>query len=506
MKVLAIDLGASSGRVILGMYNGRFSLTEIHRFENTAIEYIDNSDLVSEQIQLPGHLHWDIDALFNEIKTGIKKAVQAHPDINSLSIDTWGCDFALIDKTGDIIHSPLHYRDKITEGSIMEEVFNLIPKEVLYKKTGIEFMRFNTIFQLYALKKLRLDIFERSDKLLFMPDLYNYLLTGKINCEYTIASTSALLNLETKQPDIEILNLLGIKASLFPLVTKPGTELGLIKREIADELGIPQIKIISGAGHDTAGAVAAAPLEKDNCFISCGTWSLLGAENEAANTADTAFYFNFTNEGGYNDKILFLKNISGLWLLQECRRQWIQDGDEISFAQIGEAVAKNISPDVYIDVERDEFASPGNLPVLFNKYLKTTGQKQLTNKIDIAQCVLESLALSYDKRIKQLEQITGKRFSAINIIGGGTLDTNLMQYAANACGKKVIAGPAEASGLGNIIVQLISAGAICNADEAREKILNIKIDDKTEVKIYTPRAENTWELKKKQYAAIIKPL
>jgi rhamnulokinase/L-fuculokinase len=483
MKVLAFDLGASSGRAILGTYSGGgISLEEIHRFENTPVER-------------GGHLQWDIDALFNEIKRGIKKCAQAGLDIQSISIDTWGCDFALIDAGGSLVHSPLHYRDKLTEGDVMDEVFKLVPKETLYTSTGIEFMRFNTIFQLYALKKLRPAIFEKADKILFMPDLFGFLLTGKTVCEHTIASTSGLINLKTGQADAEILNKLNIKPSLFPIICKSGQELGTLKPDLARELGIGEIKVITGAGHDTADAVIAAPLDDiDNCYISCGTWSLLGIESSAPETGDDAFKCNFTNEGGYNGKILFLKNISGLWLLQESRRQWALEGESISFNEIENAVAKNTSPDVYLDVERGEFGSPGNLPALFNNYFEATGQKKLVNKIDIAQCVLESLALSYDYRIKQIERITGRNFTAINIIGGGSRDTNLMQYTANAAVKKVIAGPVEATALGNIIVQLISAGGIKNVEEARAKI--------TGLVTYLPQDEAAWEIKRRKFAAL----
>jgi len=483
MKVLAVDLGASSGRLILGEYNNNFFLTEIHRFENIPVER-------------DGHLCWDIDLIFNEIKTGIKKCAQAgHADIQSISIDTWGCDFGLIDSEGKIIHSPLHYRDKLTEGGVMDEVFKIIPKQTLYKKTGIEFMRFNTIFQLYALKKLKPEIFEKADKILFMPNFFGYMLTGAAACEYTIANTSSLINLETKQADIEILDKLGIKHSLFSVICKPGTPLGTLKEEISRELGIGKIKVITGVGHDTADAVVAAPLgDTDSCYISCGTWSLLGTENDAPNTDDDAFNFNFTNEGGYNNKILFLKNISGLWLLQESRRQWIKEGEPPDLEKINEEVSSIPSPDVYLDVDRGEFGSPGNLPALFNKFFEATGQNKLTNKIEITKCVLESLALSYDYRIKQLEKTTGKKFAAINIIGGGTKDTNLMQYTANATGRKVIAGPAEATALGNIIVQLICAGVIKNVEEARRKI--------TEITVYLPEDEEIWALKRKKYNAI----
>ncbi|MDR0443525.1 MAG: rhamnulokinase [Treponema sp.] len=485
MKVLAFDLGASSGRAILGEYNNGISLAEIHRFENVPVER-------------SGHLYWNIDALFTEIKTGIKKCAQAHSDINSISIDTWGCDFALIGANGAIVHSPLCYRDKLTE-DVMDEVFEIMPKETMYNSAGIEFMRFNTIFQLYALKKWQPEIFEKADKLLFMPDLFAFLLTGKTACEYTIASTSGLLNLKTKQPDANMLNKLGIRQSLFPQVCKPGTALGTLKPELALELSVPEIKIITGAGHDTADAVIAAPLagaeSGDACYISCGTWSLLGVESFSPITSNAAFECNFTNEGGYNDTIRFLKNISGLWLLQESRRQWKKEGTNLSFAEIEAAMAKNVSPDVYLDVERGEFGSPGDLPALFSNFFAATGQRQLNDKIDLAQCIFESLALNYDYRIRQLEQITGRNFSAINVIGGGAQDTNLMQYTANAAGKKVIAGPVEATAMGNIIVQLISAGVIKSVQDARAAI--------TGVVNYMPKDETIWSEKRRKYSALV---
>ena len=483
MKVLGFDLGASSGRAIIGIYNnGKITLEEIHRFENIPIER-------------EGHLYWNIDALFNEIKTGIKKCAPIHPDIQSISIDTWGCDFALTGADGEIVHSPLHYRDSLTE-NVMNEVFKIIPKETMYKNAGIGFMRFNTVFQLYALKRWQPEIFEKADKLLFMPDLFGFLLTGNLTCEDTIASTSGLINLESRQPDAEILKKLDIKPSLFPNMCKSGTELGTLKENIAKELGVPQFKIITGAGHDTASAVAAAPLCNDSCYISCGTWSLLGIENPAPITDSNALESNFTNERGYGGTIRFLKNISGLWLLQESRRQWQREGINLSFAEIESAVANNASKDVYLDVEREEFSSPGNLPSLFNRFLLETGQKELSDKTDIAQCILESLALSYDYSIKQLERITSRNFQAINIIGGGSQDVNLMQYTANATGKKVIAGPVEATALGNIIVQLITAGVIKNVAEGRAKIDGLKT--------FLPENEASWNQKREKYSALMK--
>ena len=482
MKVLAFDFGASSGRAILGEYDGNFSLTEIHRFENVPTER-------------DGHLHWDIDTLFNEIKIGIKKCSQAgHSDIQSISIDTWGVDFGLIGADGNLLQPPFHYRDKITEG-VMDEVFQIVPKETMYQNTGIQFMRINTVFQLYALKKQRPDILDKTVKILFMPDLFGYLLTGKYACEYTIASTSGLVNLETKQIDTKIAAAIGINPLLFPPVSNGGVPLGTLKSDLARKLGVGEIKVIIGAGHDTAAAVVAAPMEGEGgCYLSCGTWSLLGIESPVPITCGGAYQFNFTNEGGYNNTIRFLKNISGLWLLQESRRQWVSEGETLDFAGIGAAVAKNVSPDVYLDVEREEFGSPGNLPVLFNRYFEKTGQRKLDNKIDIAHCILESLALSYDYRIRQLEKISGRVFSAINIIGGGTQDTNLMQFTANATGKKVIAGPVEATALGNIIVQLIASEKIGNVNEARAKISGLAT--------YLPQEESAWAEKRRKYAGL----
>jgi rhamnulokinase/L-fuculokinase len=480
MKVLAIDLGASSGRAILGNYdNDEITLEEIHRFDNTPVERES--------------LCWDIDALFNEIKTSIKKC--ASKNIHSISIDTWGCDFALLGADGRMVHSPLHYRDKITEG-IMNEVFNIINKEALYEHAGIEFMRYNTIFQLYALKKIKPEIFEKTDKLLFMPDLFTYLLTGIKSCEKTIASTSGIINLVTGQPDEYILQKIGIKKSLFPEVCKSPQEAGFLKDDLARELGVEQIKIITGAGHDTANAVVAAPLKnEDSCYISCGTWSLLGIESKSAITNNAAYNCNFTNESGFDDTVLFLKNISGLWLLHESRNQWKRESKTLSYAEIEAAISNNISSETYLDVELNEFSTPGNLPSLFNKFFKSTGQRQLKDKIDIVQCILESLALSYDYRIRQLEHITGKKFKSINIIGGGSKDTNLMRFTANATGKKVISGPAEATAMGNVIIQLIAADAVKSVKDARDKIDNLIT--------YLPENEELWNRKREKFLAII---
>ena len=480
MNVLAVDLGASSGRAILGNYNnGEITLEEIHRFDNTPVER-------------GGRLYWDIDALFNEIKTGVKKC--AGRKIHSLSIDTWGCDFALLGADGKIAHSPLHYRDKITEG-VMDEVFKIIDKETLYNRAGIEFMRYNTIFQLYALKKANPEIFKTADKLLFMPDLFIYLLTGKKTCEKTIASTSGIINLVTGRPDGEILQKLGIKETLFPEVRKAPQDAGFLKKELAAELGIENVRVITGAGHDTADAVAAAPLNENSCYISCGTWSLLGIESPSPFTGKEAFDCNFTNESGFNDTILFLKNISGLWLLQESRNQWKREGETLSYAAIEDAIANNASPEVYLDAELSDFGAPGDLPSLFNKFFKETGQKQLKDKIDIAHCIMESLALSYDYRIRQLERITGKNFNAVNIIGGGSKDTNLMRFTANATGKKVIAGPSEATAMGNIIIQLIAAGELKSVKEAREKIEGLVS--------YLPEDGEIWRGKREKFLAVL---
>ena len=483
MKVLAFDFGASSGRAIVATYeNGKVAMEEVHRFSN-------------DPVMVGGMFYWDILRLFHEIKQGISKCVAAgHKDIESIGIDTWGVDFGLLDKDGRLLENPVNYRDKRTVG-VKEKAFEVCGKENMYKAAGLQFNDFNTIFQLYSLKLQRPELLERAETLLFIPDLLAYFLTGEKSVEYTIASTSELLDAKKRDYDFGMLEKLGIKKEIMPKIVKPGTVKGKLLADIAEELGIDRIDVIASASHDTASAVAAAPIKKgeSSCFISCGTWSLLGAELDEPIINDVSFAEDFTNEGGVENTIRFLKNISGLWLMQETRRQWIREGEDISFKDIDKMLETEKSADVYIDPTRSEFVAPGNMPKRIDDFLIRTNQKTPASKGQTALCILESLALTYRYYIEALEKILGRKIDVIHIIGGGVKDVNLCKFTANATGKKVTAGPVEATAIGNISVQLIAKGAIKDIESARKQI--------SDVKEYLPEDGDVWAEK---YAKFLK--
>lgn len=484
MKVLAFDFGASSGRAILGIYeNGKLSLEEIHRFSN-------------DPVMVHGTFYWDILRLFFEIKQGITKCVASgNADISSIAIDTWGVDFGLLDENGKLLENPVNYRDIRTDGMV-EKVLEKIPYEELYARTGIETMKINTLFQLYSLTLNRPELLKRAKTLLFTPDLLAYFLTGKISVEYTIASTSQMLNAEKRDWDRELLAKLGIDESILPEIVMPGTVRGTILPEISEELGIGPVKIISGTSHDTASAIVAAPIKKDekSCYISCGTWSLLGAELDRPLLSRESCEEAFTNEGGYGGTIRFLKNISGLWLLQETRRQWIREGENISFKDIDKMLETELSADVYIDPVSDEFSAPGDMPERINAYLRRTGQRLPKTKGQTALCILESLALTYRAYIESLEKILGYSLETVHIIGGGVKDENLCRFTANATGKTVTAGPVEATAIGNIAVQLIAGGEIKDVEQARGLL--------DAVKTYKPENTAEWNRKYEDYLRV----
>lgn len=457
MKVLAFDFGASSGRAILGTYDGKsLSMEEVHRFSN-------------DPVMLNGTFYWDVLRLFFEIKQSISKCVAlGHNDIDCIGIDTWGVDFALLDENDKLLDNPVHYRDTRTVG-IPEKVFETYSKEKMYGITGTQIMNFNTVFQLAAIKETRPDLLKRAKTLLFIPDLFSFFLTGEKNIEYTIASTSQMINAKTREFDAEMLGELGLDASILPPIVKPGTVRGLLKAEIAEELGVSRAKVIATASHDTAAAVAATPILKGEkaCYISCGTWSLLGAELPEPLINETSFAENFTNEGGVDNTIRFLKNISGLWLMQETRRQWIREGNDISFKDIDKMLLTEKSANVYIDPDYSPLSLPGNLPARMNEFLTKTGQALPQTKGQVALCILESLALTYRYYIEALEKILGYKLDVVHLIGGGTKDKNLCRFTANATGKKVVVGPVEATATGNITVDLMAMGAVKGLDEAR---------------------------------------
>ncbi len=460
LKMLAIDLGASSGRGIVGSFDGKkIALEEIHRFSN-------------DVVNLGGSLYWDTLNLFQQIKQAIREcALSDNKDIKSIAIDTWGVDYGLLDKDGKLIENPYCYRDTRTVGGIMEEVYKVIPKEELYAITGSQFINFNTIFQLYSVLKERPHAFDNATDLLFIPDLLKYFLTGVKQTEYTIASTSQLLDANTRNWDKSIINRLGLPERIFGEITPPGTFCGKLSKHIREEVGDIDADVISTASHDTASAVVSVPAKEEGfVYISSGTWSLMGSELSDPCTNSKAYGYNFTNEGGAERKIRFLKNIMGLWLEQESRRQWIREGEKLSFDELSNMAMASKPLQCIIDPNDISFQTPGNMPKRIAEYCKKTGQHVPENKGEIIRCIFDSLALCYRDTVNQIDDVTGKRAPFINIVGGGTKEVPLSQLCADACGRPVCAGPVEATVLGNIAVQAIAAGELKNVAEARQVI------------------------------------
>ncbi|MBQ7793032.1 MAG: rhamnulokinase [Clostridia bacterium] len=488
-KLLAFDFGASSGRAMLATFDGeKITLEEKHRFSN-------------DPVNINGSLHWDVLRLFFEIKQGILKCANSGDrDIDCIGIDTWGVDYGLLDENDKLLGNPYHYRDTRTDG-MYDEAFEKVSKEEIFKSTGIAFNWFNTVYQLLS-AKLSGDVTLKNAKtLLFMPDLLNYFLTGKKRTEYTIASTSQMFDSKEYKWATDMLEKLGLPTDIYPEMIYPGETVGTVKPELAEELGIGEVPVIAVASHDTGSAVASVPVEKDEDFIyiSSGTWSLMGVELDEPNISDDALGYNFTNEGGVNKTIRFLKNIMGLWLIQESRRQWDREGELLSFDEL-EKQANEATPFAsLIDPDYEEFQTPGNMPKRIRKYCEKTGQKVPETKGEIVRCIAESLAFKYRQVVEGMEDVTGKKYSSIHIVGGGIKDKMICRFTANATKRVVEAGPVEATSLGNVLVQAMAAGAIADLAEGRKVIKN-----SFDIERYEPTDSDAWDAAYAKWKEIIK--
>ena len=485
-SVLAIDFGASSGRAILGKFDGeKITLEEVHRFSN-------------DPVKVGNTMYWDVLRLFYNIKQGIINAKQAG-GFDSIGIDTWGVDFGLIDEFGCLLENPVHYRDPRTVG-LIEECAETVPNKEFYETTGIQFMELNTVYQLYALKKYRPHILERADRLLFMPDLFGYMLTGKMTTEYSIATTSQMIDLKTKKWATGLLDRLGIPSRLLGEVVPSGSILGKVTDDICEECGIENVDVISVCGHDTQSAITAVPAEsEDFAFLSSGTWSLFGTELKEPIVNEKSLAMNVTNEGGCDSSVGFLKNIIGLWLIQESRRHWNRNGSDYSYADL-EKLALAAEPfKCFIDPDAPEFVPHGNIPQRVKDYCKKTGQAVPESVGEVMRCIYESLAMKYHLTLDDLEDCTGKTYPAIHVIGGGTKDTLLCRMTASSCNRKVVAGPIEATVLGNIAVQLMASGAVKSVAEARKIV---KASEKTVE--YSPVDADKWAEAYERFKAVIK--
>lgn len=481
-KVLAFDFGASSGRAVLGNYeDGKITLEEIHRFDN-------------DTVMVNGGFYWDILRLFFEIKQGISKAGD---DYDSIGIDTWGVDYGLIDKNGNLIGNPYNYRDTRTEG-MLEEANKFVSSSDIYKKSGNQISLINTLFQLLADKKYRSFMLENTDKLLFIPDLFNYFLTGKIYAERTIASTSQLLEPFSKEWNYELIDKFGLNRDIFPELIDAGTFVGNMTEELCNEINVTSKRIIAVGGHDTASAVVAVPAaEKDFVFISCGTWSLFGTELEKPVISELSEKYNITNETGYNNTTRFLKNIIGLWLIQETKRRFHREGKKYSYNDMEQMAREAKAFSCFIDPDYPEFAKPGNIPERIREFCRRTNQYVPESDGEIVRCIYESIAMKYKHTFLQLKECCGRDFGVIHMVGGGTKDPFLCQMAADASGVPVIAGPVEGTAAGNIAVQLIANGEISDIWEARKVIA-----DSFEVKKYVP-SSGAWDEAYKSFLKVL---
>lgn len=460
-RFLAFDLGASSGRAMLGeLDNGRITLHEIHRFDNGGIA-------------INGGLFWNTLGLFNELKTGLRKTLAQVPSLDGIAIDTWGVDYALIDRNGFFAGMPRHYRDPRTD-HVMPWLFERIPEQEVYAMTGIQFMSLNTLFQLAAAVRDHDSSLKIADKLLFTPNLLTYLLCGHISAEYSIATTSQLYNPTTRDWAWPLIDALGLKHTLFPPVTPSCQPAGTLTPALQQELKCGPIPILLTGSHDTASAVAAVPADPNTswAYLSSGTWSLLGVERDTPLISEKARLANYTNEGGVGGKIRFLKNIMGLWLVQECRNEWKRRGVALSFDAMMEQ-AKAAQPFIArIDPNDPAFIAPGDMPARIADFCRNTGQQVPQEPGEIIRVTLESLAARYRQTLDELEDILGQRINLLHLVGGGGKDQLLNQFTANAIQRPVITGPVEATALGNILGQALATGSIASLAEGRQIVAN----------------------------------
>lgn len=477
----AVDLGATSGRTIIGsLKGGKISSEELTRFDNNLIE-------------TGGHFYWDIYALYNEIIKGLQLAARKGIKIDSIGIDTWGVDFVCIGSDGAILRNPLAYRDPHTFG-MMDRYFNeCVKKEEVYKITGIQFMNFNSLFKLYAMRKNNDAALSAADKILFVPDALSYMLTGKEVCEYTIASTSQLLDPKTKDLDGKLLESIGLSRGKFGKMVNPGTRIGTLTEEVQKMTGLGAVPVIAVAGHDTGSAVAAVPAKDEKfAYLSSGTWSLMGIETKDAIINDLSYERNFTNEGGIEGTTRFLKNICGMWLLERCRKEWTDApksySDLLSDAMAVPAFQGIINPDDGM------FANPTNMQDAIQEYCRQTGQHIPTGYAEICRCIFESLALRYRQVFGYLKEMASFPVDILHIIGGGSLNAYLNQFTADSLGVTVLAGPQEGTAIGNIMLQAKAAGDVKDIWEMRQIIAH-----SIEIKKFEPKDKEKWDIAFERY-------
>lgn len=482
----AFDLGAESGRCFLARYSsGTLSLEEMARFSN-------------QPVTRKGGVHWDVETLWSNMRQALGEAAKhGFPHLDGIGVDAWGLDYALLDRDLKLLEDPFHYRDPRTDGMV-EEVCNLVPRSEIYRQTGIQFMQINTLYQIFAASRTNPDLLRKARALLMIPDLFNFWLTGSLSCEYTCATTTQFFDLQKRQWAFDLLERLDIPTHFFIPVTDPGTSLGELHKDIRRGAGLQHAAVLLPAAHDTAAAVAAIPLTSSSAYISSGTWSLLGAELPAPVSTDEARQANFTNEGGVCGTIRLLKNIAGLWLLQCCRRQWEREGQPISYSELVDLAQDRQPFQLLFDPDDPSFLRPGNIIQAIEEYCCKTGQQAPKDRGILTRSILENLAFKYRYVLEGLERVTGCLFREVRIVGGGAQNRLLNQFTADALGRPVIAGPVEATVLGNVCVQMLAIQAVGSLQEARRVI-----DRSFPGEAYYPSDTDGWDSAYNQFKSLL---
>jgi len=456
----AFDLGATTGRSMLGiLQNGKIELKELTRFPNKIIRIQDK-------------YYWDIFALYEALKDGLSTAASQNIRLDAIGIDTWGVDFVYLGEDGSLLSQPRSYRDHYTAG-IPERYFKIIPRKEVYDRTGIQIMNFNSLYQLYAAKCQNYSPLKAAQAILFMPDALSYLLTGEKVCEYTIASTSQFLNPRTKSIECELFEAMEINPSIVQPLVMPGTIIGNLTESVAKECGLPPVPVIAVAGHDTASAVAAVPAEDENfAYLSSGTWSLMGIEVREPIITDETCQMNFTNEGGVGGATRFLKNITGMWLLEQCRKEWEAAGHNYSYSEIVELSGSVAAFQAIIDPDHPSFSNPESMTQAIIEYCKQNSQKIPATHAEFIRCIFDSLALKYKSVLSSLQKVAPFKIERLHVIGGGSQNRLLNQMTADATGIPVVAGPSEATAIGNVMMQAKGLGVVQSLQEIRKIIRN----------------------------------
>jgi rhamnulokinase len=476
LQFLALDLGAESGRGVLGRFDGeRLTLSDVHRFPNGPVRVLDS-------------MYWDALRLFTEMQQAIGRAAEeAGDDLVGMGVDTWGVDFGLLGPGDVLVGNPYHYRDERTVGMV-EEACKHVPRAEIFGYTGIQFMELNTLFQLYAMAQNRSPLLEMAETLLMMPDLFNFWFTGQKVSEFSIATTTQFYDPRRGDWALELLDRLGIPTHFLTQIVPPGHQLGGLLRPLAETTGAKRLTVVAPAGHDTG---------SDYAYISSGTWSLMGVEITEPIVNEQALRYNFTNEGGVCGTFRFLKNIMGLWLVQESRREWQRQGDDYSYDEITRMASEAPAFEAVVEPDDPSFLRPGDMPARIAEFCAKTGQAAPASRGGLIRCALESLALKYRWVLSCLEELQGKRLEAVHIVGGGTQNTLLNQFAADATDRPVITGPIEATATGNILMQAIALGHLGSLDDARQVVRN-----SFEVTTYEPQNSAAWDAAYERYLKV----